>query len=527
MNKVIDVLVSAFRLKNRAQISVALLATGLCTSATLFFSMKQSPLASKPNIVYILADDLGYGDLSVYNSQGKIKTPNLDRLAAQGMRFTDAHSPSSVCTPTRYGLMTGRYPWRSRLPVGVLRGYSRSLIEQDRLTVPAMLKKAGYETGMVGKWHLGVNWVSLPEHKNQEKESLYGITNEMNPEHIDFSKAPTNGPTTLGFDYTFFLPASLDMPPYCYLENDRLTEKPTAYTPGNSLMSGYTGPFWREGKMAPSFDFFQVLPTFIQKATDFLRRQSSQKPFFLYLALAAPHTPWMPTETYRGKSAAGEYGDFVQMVDAEVGKVLHTLDSLGLAENTLVFFTSDNGPFWRPAFTEQFGHAAAGNLRGMKGDAYEGGHRVPFIVRWPGKVKPGSVSEASTTLTNLLATCAEVVNQPIPATQVEDSYSILPVLLGKAQTVPHQPAIVHSASNGYFAIRKGPWKLIAGLGSGGFTEPKVVKPVPGGPSSQLFNLANDPAETRDLYVLHPEKVRELTALLKTIQESKTQIKSQP
>jgi arylsulfatase A len=487
----------------------------------------QSSTDRLPNIVYILADDLGYGDIAAFNPNGKIKTPNLDRLAAEGMRFTDAHSPSSVCTPTRYALMTGRYPWRSRLPVGVLRGYSRSLIEQDRLTVAKLLKNAGYQTAMIGKWHLGVDWASKPAYAQLESDPLYGIKNDMNPDHIDFTPPPKNGPTTLGFDYTFFLPASLDMPPYVYLENDRLTELPTAYTEGSSLNSGYTGPFWREGAKAPSFDFFGVLPTFVNKANDFLKKQSRDKPFFLYLPLAAPHTPWMPTENYRGKSGAGEYGDFVQMVDAEVGRVLRTLDSLGMAGNTVVFFASDNGPFWRSAFSERFGHQAAGELRGMKGDAYEGGHRVPFIVRWPGRVKANTVSNATTTLANLLATTADIAGVSFPENSVEDSYSILPVLDGKAKTVPGQPAVVHSASNGYYAIRQGPWKLIEGLGSGGFTEPKAIKPTPGEPTGQLFNLEKDLSETRDVFKENPEKVKELRDLLSRIRESKSRISERP
>lgn len=490
---------------------------------TLSCSKPQSATDASPNIVYILADDLGYGDISAFNPEGKIKTPNIDRLAAGGMRFTDAHSPSSVCTPTRYALMTGRYPWRSRLPQGVLRGYSRSLIEEDRLTVARLLQQEGYETGMVGKWHLGVDWPLKSEYDSLATQPLYGITDEMNPEHIDFTRTPTNGPTTRGFDYSFFLPASLDMPPYCYLENDKLTDLPTAYTEGNSLESGYTGPFWRAGAMAPSFDFFGVLPTFVNKANDFLKRQSAEKPFFLYLALAAPHTPWMPTEEYRGKSEVGEYGDFVQMVDAEVGRVLNTLDSLGMAENTIVVFTSDNGPFWRPDFSERFGHRAAGALRGMKGDAYEGGHRVPFIVRWPGKVAANSVSAATTTLANLMATCADILGITTGDATIEDSYSILPVLLGKAETVPDQPAVVHSASNGFQAIRQGKWKLIEGLGSGGFTEPKVIKPVEGQAPGQLYNLEADLGETTDVYQQNPEKVKELTELLKKIRESKTKI----
>ncbi|QDK80615.1 arylsulfatase [Spirosoma sp. KCTC 42546] len=472
-----------------------------------------------PNIVYILADDLGYGDVSVYNPNGQISTPNIDKLASQGMRFTDAHSPSSVCTPTRYSLLTGRYPWRSRLPVGVLRGYSRTLIEADRATVASFLKSNGYQTGVIGKWHLGLDWEVKKGNETLLTTTDYGINTEMDTAVIDFSRKPAQGPNTVGFDYSYILPASLDMPPYCYLENQKLTELPTGYTDGNKLQTGYTGPFWRAGKMSPSFDFYGVLPTFVTKATDFLKKQTRKQPFFLYLPLAAPHTPWVPSKNYTGKSKAGEYGDFVQQVDAAVGEVLRTLEQSGLADNTLVIFASDNGPYWRENFVKQFNHRAAGEFRGMKGDAFEGGHRIPFIVRWPGKVKAGSVSNATTTLANLTATCKEILGNKTP--NPEDSYSILPVLLGKAKLVANQPAVVHSSSIGYFAIRKGDWKLIQGLGSGGFTEPRDVKPKAGEPIGQLYNLATDQLETTNLYQKNPEKVKELTALLDQIRQGKT------
>lgn len=494
----------------------------LLAIATVSF---QSAPRQHPNIVYILADDLGYGDVSANNPEGKIATPNLDKLASEGMRFTDAHSPSSVCTPTRYALMTGRYPWRSRLPVGVLRGYSRTLIENDRATVASMLRKNGYQTGVVGKWHLGLDWALKKEHEAMASTENYGIKTEMNPEHIDFTREAAQGPNTVGFDYSYILPASLDMPPYCYLENQKLAELPSAYTDGNKLTSGYTGPFWREGKMAPSFDFHGVLPNFIQKAKEFITRQSKTKPFFLYLPLPAPHTPWLPTDSYKGKSKAGEYGDFVQQVDASIGEVLKTLKESGFADNTIVIFASDNGPYWRQNFIEQFNHKAAGPFRGMKGDAFEGGHRIPFIVRWPGKVKASSVSNATTTLANLMATCADIVSNKDAAFVTEDSYSILPVLLGKTRQVAQQPAVIHSSSVGYYAIRKGDWKLILGLGSGGFTEPRQIKPTVGKPEGQLYNLSADVAETSDVYAQYPEKVKELTALLEQIKQSKVKILS--
>ncbi|GAA4431203.1 sulfatase-like hydrolase/transferase [Ravibacter arvi] len=498
------------------------LAAGILMLAGLCFSCKKED-QEKPNIVYILADDLGYGDVSVYNPDSKISTPHIDGLAEEGMRFTDAHSPSAVCTPTRYSILTGRYAWRSRKPVGVLRGYSRTLIEPGRATVATLLKACGYETAVIGKWHLGLDWQVKEDRRDLLQKEGYGIEEEMAPEDIDFTGSISGGPQEAGFTYSYILPASLDMPPYCYLENQVLAEIPAAYTEGSALDSGYTGPFWRPGKMASSFDFMQVLPTFITKAKEFLNRQEKKRPFFLFLPLTGPHTPWLPDVEHRGKSAAGEYGDFVRQVDDAVGAVLEELDKLGYSENTMVIFTSDNGPFWREEHIAKFAHRAAGPYRGMKADIYEGGHRIPFIVKWPGRTRAGQVSEATTTLTNLVATVAEITGGKKVPGLPEDSYSILSVLTGKSGYVEGQPAVVHSASNGYYAIREGDWKLIQGLGSGGFTEPKTLIPAPGQPKGQLYNLAEDAGETTDLYQKHPEKVKELTEKLEAITNSRERI----
>jgi arylsulfatase A-like enzyme len=479
-----------------------------------------------PNIIYILTDDLGYGDVSIYNADGKIKTPNIDRLAKQGMRFTDAHTTSGVCTPSRYSILTGVYPWRSRLPVGVLHGYSRTLIEKNQPTVATLLKSHAYTTGVVGKWHLGLDWVPNAKSKDSVQQQInnnkfYGITSDMNPDQIDFSVPPINGPRTQGFDYSYILPASLDMPPYCYLENDVLTDMPTGFTPGSKLESGYTGPFWRAGLMSPSFDFKEVLPQFTSKAIGFIKTQSAAtNPFFLYFPMPAPHTPWLPTAGFIGSSNAGEYGDFVQMVDDAVGKLLHSIDSLGLSENTMVIFTSDNGPYWRDNFVKQFNHHAAGEFRGMKGDAFEGGHRVPLIVRYPKKVKAGSVSNVTTSLANFMATCSELVGEKSDKFKTGDSYSVLPNLESTISKSAEQHPVVVISSKGLFAIRKGPWKLITGLGSGGFTDPSEVKPKPGQAVGQLYNLDEDIHEDNNLYQKYPEKVKELSALLATIKKQK-------
>lgn len=492
--------------------------------ALVFLSCTKKEQTRPPNIVYILADDLGYGDLSVYNPESKIKTPNIDRLASEGMQFTDAHSPSSVCTPTRYGIMTGRYCWRSKLPTGVLRGYGKALLEKDRTTIASLLKEHDYTTGVVGKWHLGLDWVLKEEFKdsiNNKTASAneYGMVTQMNGDWVDFTKKPTDGPLNHGFDYSYILPASLDMEPYCYLENDVLTELPNEHTPGNDLDTGSyaTGAFWRPGRISKDFDFYEVLPTFIKQAKKFVQvKAKEENPFFLYLPLAAPHSPWVPKKDYAGSSGAGQYGDFVQMVDAQVGDFLKSLDASGVSENTIVIFTSDNGPFWKPDFIERFDHRAAHNYRGMKADIYEGGHRIPFMVRWPGKIKAGSKSNFRTTLTNLMATCAELVGSPLNDDTGEDSQSILPVLLEDEDQIKEAIPIVHHSSRGFFALRKGDWKLIEKRGSGGFSIPAVIEPKEGEAEGQLYNLAEDPSETTNLYNEKPELLKELQAELNNI-----------
>jgi arylsulfatase A len=483
----------------------------------LLVSCTETEEKTLPNIVYILADDLGYGDVSANNPESKIKTPYLDKLASEGMRFTDAHSPSSVCTPTRYGILTGRYCWRTRLPRGVLRGYGQALIEQQETTIAELLKTKDYTTGVVGKWHLGLDW-KIKENclDSIAQYSDAPILSDINSDWIDFQHPPDNGPLTHGFDYSFILPASLDFEPYCYLENDTLTQPLNAYTEG-SQPYGYTGAFWREGRMARGFDFFEVLPTFIDKASQFVQSHAKEsQPFFLYLPLAAPHTPWMPKASYRNQSGAGEYGDFVQMVDDEVGRFLQTIDNAGVSENTIVIFTSDNGPYWTPEFIDRFNHQAAAHFRGMKGDAWDGGHRVPFMVRWPQKIESGSKTNQLTTLTNLMATVAEITKIELGENDGVDSRSILPVLLGgdPLNDIP----VIHHSSRGVFAVRQGEWKYIEGLGSGGFSQPAFIEPEEGGPEGQLYNMRADPSEKDNLYLQNPERLLELKGILEEVRD---------
>jgi arylsulfatase A len=459
------------------------------------------PDGKRPNIVFILADDLGYGDPTCYNKDSRIPTPQIDRLAGQGVRFTDAHTPSAVCTPTRYGLLTGRYCWRSRLKQGVLNGYSEPLIETDRLTVASLLKKHGYNTGCAGKWHLGLGWVR----KDTGKKAGAG--------NVDWAKPATHGPHSLGFDYSYILPASLDMDPYCWLENGRLVEAPTGHTPGSERRWSGGGGYWRAGAIAPSFDFYAVLPTVAAKSVEFLKRQSAERPFFLYAALTAPHTPWMPTNEFRGKTKVDWYGDFVTEVDWAVGQIVKAVDDAGFADNTLVVFTSDNGSHWPADQIEKFHHRANGPWRGQKADIHEGGHRVPFICRWPGKIRPGTQSRQTICLTDMLATFATVVNDTLPEDSGQDSYNILPAMLDPDLSRPIHEAVVHHSISGMFAIRQGPWKLVQGLGSGGFTPPRQIKPKPGGPDGQLYNLDDDPGEQKNLWLDQPEIVKRLSTLL--------------
>ena len=443
--------------------------------------------ASKPNIVYVLCDDLGYGDVQCLNpSRGKIATPNIDRLAGQGMVFTDAHSSSSVCTPTRYGILTGRYNWRSHLQSGVLDGYDEPLIAADRLPVPALLKQHGYATACIGKWHLGMK---MPK----------GGSGPIG-----------QGPVTRGFDHFFGISASLDMPPFAFIENDRFTQAPTV-----------TKKWVREGPAAPDFEAADVLPTLARKAGEYIGAHAADgKPFFLYLPLTSPHTPLVPTKEWRGKSGLGEYGDFVMETDWALGEVLAAIEKNGIATNTLVIFTSDNGcaPYIGVDKLEKQGHYPSANLRGYKADIFDGGHRIPFIARWPAKIKPGTQSDQLICLTDLMATCAELVGAKLPDNAGEDSVSILPVLSGVEGPAltgtakgSLREAVVHHSINGRFAIRQGKWKLELCSGSGGWSNPQDG--APGMPPVQLYDMTQDVGERKNLLDEHPDVVASLTQLL--------------
>ena len=460
---------------------------------------------SRPNIVYILADDLGYGDLSCLNKDSKIKTPYLDSMAAEGMYFSDAHSNSSVCTPTRYGVVTGRYAWRSRLKKSVIGGASNHLIKTDRFTVADMLKEKGYHTAMIGKWHLGWDFTF----KNAAASD--GIGFDPKKQHVDYDKPVKNGPDALGFDYYYGHCGSLDMAPYVYVENGKITAAPNRVTENKD----YKG-FWRKGPTGSDFEHIDVLPNFVNRACDYIgERAKSGQPFFLYLPLPAPHTPILPIDKFKGKSGTNEYGDFVQQVDWHVFQVLDALKKNGIKDNTIVIFTSDNGCSPRADLKElsAINHNPSHIYRGHKADIYEGGHRVPFIVHWPAKIKPGTVSNETICLTDLMATAGEITGASIPDNAAEDSVSFLPALLNKKQQL--REATVHHSINGSFAIRKGDWKLILCPGSGGWSSPRPKDAYKQNlPVIQLYNLKSDPAESKNLYLQNKDKVKELYTLLK-------------
>jgi arylsulfatase A-like enzyme len=465
-----------------------------------------------PNIIIVLCDDLGQGDPQIYNPASKIPTPNIDRLAKEGMRFTDAHTPSSVCTPTRYSTLTGQYCWRTRLKKGVhWNGWAQTLVEEDRQTIASLLKPFGYHSAAIGKWHIGWNWQS----KNDKE-----ITAKYHPaEAVDYDKPVKRGALEIGFDHSYLIPASLDMAPYLYLVDDRAQQAPTEHTKGSRHRRQGGGGFWRAGPMQPGFDFYDFLPATTEASVAYIDRRAAEnratgkdQPFFLYFPLPAPHTPWTPNKEFQGETEVGWYGDFVAQTDWSLGRLMAALDRNGLTENTLIVFTSDNGSHWPEGDIEKWGHDANNGWRGQKADIHEAGHRVPFIVRWPGVVEASSVSDQTICLTDLYATAAEIVGHKLADNEGEDSVSLLPILKGKAKA-PIREATVHHSLGGMFAIRKGDWKLIQGLGSGGFTKIDTKADKAAGFEGQLYNLKDDPQEKNNLWKDKPEVVAELSALL--------------
>lgn len=458
----------------------------------------------KPNIVVVLADDMGYGDIS-HHGTGTFRTPNMDYVAARGMTFTDMHSTSAVCTPSRYGLLTGRYCWRTWLESFVLGGFGAPLIEPERPTLASVLGQAGYKTAAVGKWHLGLEWRrkdgSLLKDSDRDGWNSDGFD-------VDYESGFATGPLSVGFESWFGISGSLDMPPYCYLEDDRVPVVPRAE-------KQVYHPQQRRGLVADGFDDFEVDLRFADRAEQFIDQHAGtdpDQPFFLYVATTAPHRPCLPPDWLKGTSGAGARGDMVLMVDHVVGRLTSALGRNALLEDTIFIVTSDNGGRLVDFYGNDHGHKTNGDLRGQKGDIYDGGHREPFVLMWPRVVAPGSTCSELLSLADVMATCAELVGVPLPDNAAEDSFSFLPLLKGETPKEPIHEAVVHHALDGMFAVRRGSWKAILGLGSGGFSEPSRYEPEDG-PAGQLFNLTDDLRETNNLWDSRQDIVAEMTAIL--------------
>ena len=453
----------------------------------------QPPPQKHPNIILILADDMGYGDPRCYNPDSKVPTPHIDTLAREGMLFTDAHTTSAVCTPTRYGIMTGEYSWRGPLKRGVTWSYDSLIIDTAMSTTASLLQEQGYHTSCIGKWHLGLGW-------QQEGDS------------IQFDQLLTASPVDVGFDDFYGIAASLDIPPYVYIHNNRVVEQPQGTTEGTSPT--YQDDFWRKGPVSPDFDHYEVLHHLTQQAEQMItERAAEDQPFFVYLALTAPHLPWIPREAFKGSSQAGNYGDLTAEVDAVVGRINALVKKLNIEQETIIIFTSDNGSQFSSEEMARYAHHANGVWRGRKGDIFEGGHRVPFIVKWPGKVSAGHQSNQLVSTTDFYATFADLVDTNILKNE-KDSYSFLPVMIDQnPDDQVLRNSMVYHSSEGMFAFRENDWVLVKGKGSGGFLE----KPDTTDSQApyQLYHLQSDQGQQHNLYKEQPEKV---AALLTSLEE---------
>lgn len=480
-----------------------------------------------PNIVIIFADDMGYGDIKALNPLSKIETPALDALAAEGITFSNAHASASVCTPSRFGLLTGEYAFRTPAAARGIGGFTPPVMDTDRMTMATLLKNAGYRTAIVGKWHLGLEWVT-----KDGKAAVLDV--ESGHSNVDYSQPVRTGPNDFGFDYSFIHPASLDIPPYVFLENHRTVDPEVILTTdvyprrkentefswdkkhsNDQAVYWEKGVWWRQGEMAPSFRVEDCLDEITSQGLAFIERQSADTPFFLYVPLTGPHTPWLPSEEYTGKSGAGLYGDFVMDIDQVVARIKQQLHAQGLLENTILIFSSDNGAYWPEEEILLYGHDSNRGVRGQKGDAWDGGHRVPLLLSWPKGIREKATYPGLVSLTDLFATVAGLLDQKIPAGAALDSYSFLPVVQGDMEYLP-RTEMVHHSSSGMFAIRTSEWKYIDGLGSGGFSAPTRLKPAKGGPKGQLYRIREDPYERDNLYANYPQVVEELKAQLEEI-----------
>ncbi len=487
-----------------------------CLLIGLSFTRCSSTREQLPNIVIIYADDMGFGDLACQNPDSKIPTPNLDQLAAEGMRFSDAHSSSGICSPSRFALLTGSYHWRRQH--GIVGAFGKPFFEESDITLPQVLKTKGYTTACFGKWHLGWDW----EFKNPPsgKVMQWGRMRDVYlPEDIDWSKPVAGGPLARGFDH-YFGDGTINFPPYAWVENDRFVEAPSAEMDINDVGFDTKEGSWefRPGPKVDGWNPYDVLPTLATRTVDWITNRRKEEAFFLYFALPSPHAPIIPNDEFDGKSEAGGYGDFMVQTDWVVGQVLKALKAQGLEDNTIVIFSSDNGTegyAWKRA--EKFGHFSMGNFRGLKRDVWEGGHHVPFIVKWPSHVQPGTVSDEVVSQVDIMATLSKIVGVDLPASAAPDSYDLSPVIFGEPYESPLRQATVHNTFESIWGIRVGDWLYINDSTGGHRPLPESFKELTGyqdfDTEGLLFNMANDAEQRINLFDEHPEKVLELDSLI--------------
>lgn len=469
-----------------------------------------------PNIVIIYADDMGYGDLNCQNSNSKIPTPHLDQLASEGMRFTDAHSSSGICSPSRFALLTGMYHWRRQHEI--VNSFGKPFFRDTDITVPQLLKQKGYTTACIGKWHLGWDWQFRREASGEVTH--YGSLQKVyQPSDIDWQQPIGGGPLARGFDY-YFGDGTINLPPYAWVENDRVIEAPSDIMHSDNIGYETKEGDWefRAGPKVKDWNPYEVLPTLAQRAVTWIKDQEKAQPFFLYLAFPSPHAPIIPNDEYDVKSQAGAYGDFVVQTDAIVGQVLQAIDDMHMSDNTIIVFSSDNGPeayAWPRALI--YDHYSMGDLRGLKRDVWEGGHHVPFIIKWPGHIAPGAISNEVISQVDIMATLADLVDIELPDHAAPDSYSLTPLLKGQEYHIPLREATVHNTYESKWGIRMGDWLYINHPSGGHRKIPEDFMRHKGYTEFEteglLFNMKEDPGQRSNLYEQHPQKIEKMKKLL--------------
>lgn len=488
------------------------LSIGAAASVLPGMSKTNDTPSTLPNIVLLYADDMGYGDLAVQNPDSKIPTPHLDQLARDGMRFTDAHSSSGICTPSRFALLTGTYHWRKFH--NIVNSFDQPVFD-DELTLPALLQGQGYKTACIGKWHLGWDWDAI--RLNPKVPEKVGAQ----PEDFDWGKPIPGGPTARGFDY-YFGDDVPNFPPYTWIENDRVLETPTEQYKTNPVPKEGAAE-GRPGPMAPGWRLDEVMPRLTEKAVDWIAAQEGgDRPFFLFFPWTSPHAPIVPAPEFQGKTEAGPYGDFVYQSDWSAGQVLDALDRHGFRENTLVIFTCDNGPeHYAYDRVRERDHRSMGPLRGLKRDIYEGGHRVPTLMRWPAVIPAGSTCDSLFGQVDLMATIAAIVGYDLPGDAAADSYDMTPLLRGETPQPPIRESHVHNTFADNYAIRQGDWVLIDARSGAHSRVPEWFDTLSGyepNPHEQaLYNLREDIAQRKNLIEAYPEKAAALKALLQRLQ----------